>query len=342
MDIGIIFGQMLVLLAMMMIGYFAYRAKWIDESSAGHLSKLVVNVFNPILVINGVLGQNSGGGGEKIIQNIVLVIAYFGILVAVSILIPVILRPKTELKSLYQLMTIFGNIGFMGIPVIKSIFGNEAIIYVAFYILAYNIMLYTCGMFLANRSAGELASEKTVAGKAMTKAARELSEVKIAAGQEKASFLSSLKRMINPGVVAALVAVIIFVTGPAVPEAVYTFCDYMGNATIPLSMFLIGVSVAQENLKEIFGDLRIYLLILIRMIVLPIGMIFLLRGFLLDRMQVDPVVFGVFILELGMPIGSIIALLAREQGADAGYCTKGVVLSTLVSIVTIPVICMFL
>ena len=66
MRIGIAFGQMLVLLAMMAVGFFCYKKGWMTEESAGHLSKLVVNVFNPVLVVNGVLGQSSADAGNGV------------------------------------------------------------------------------------------------------------------------------------------------------------------------------------------------------------------------------------------------------------------------------------
>lgn len=335
MDISVVFGQMLVLFAMMLVGYFAYKGGWLDDDSTGRISKLVVNVFNPVLVVNGVLGQSSREGGSKVLQNMVFMLFYFVLIIFISALLPMLLHAGKQRKSLYQVMSVFGNIGFMGIPVIKSIFGNEAIIYVAFYILVYNLMLYTYGVFLAGRAARERAMwQVSVLGGSADMPEKKKGSTKFGAG--------FLRRMINPGVVAALIAVIIFVTGLSVPESVNTFCDYMGNTTIPLSMILIGVSVAQADLKAVFCEWRIYAFILFRMIILPIVMAWLLRSFLLPQSAVDPVVFGVFILELGMPVGSIIALIVREQGAEADFCTKGVVLSTLASIVTIPIICVFL
>lgn len=314
MNVGVIFGQMLVLLAMMLIGYFSYRKAWITDDMSQRLSKLVVNVFNPVLVVNGVLGQ-SGGNKSGIGLNVLFVTGYFILLILFSYVILLVLRPETKIRSMYRLMTIYSNLGFMGIPVIKSIYGNESMIYVAFYILGYNLMLYTYGMHLARKAMTEFTGEVV----------------------KKSGWKASLQKMINPGVAAALLAIGIFASGVQLPSPMYTFCDYVGNATIPLSMILIGVSVAQVDMKQLFGDWRVYAFILLRMVLLPIAMIFLLRG-----LSVDELVFGVFIIELGMPVGSIITLIVKESGADAAYCTKGVVLSTLASIVTIPIICMFL
>ena len=324
MNIGIIFGQMLVLLAMMAVGFFCYKKNWVSDETAGHLSKLVVNVFNPILVVNGVLGQNSVDAGNSVAWNSMFIVAYFVLLMVVGSFLPALLRPEAKHKSIYRLMTIFSNVGFMGIPVIKSIFGDGAMIYVAFYILGYNIMLYTVGMFLAQ------------------KAGAEEQEVRNTLALEKKSGVAEFfKRLINPGVVAALFAVVIFAFGIQLPEPVLTFCDYMGNTTIPLSMIMIGISMAQANVKEVFTDWRIYVFILLRMIALPIAVTFALKG-VVAAYAIDPVVFGVFVVELGMPVGSIIVMMTRECGADAAYCTRGVVLSTLASIITIPLICAFL
>lgn len=359
MDIGVIFGQMLVLLAMMAVGYFSYKKSWVTDDTAGHLSKLVVNIFNPILVVNGVLGQNSVAAGANIGWNIFFIVLYFVLLLIAGIFLPVVLRPENGHKNIYRLMTIFSNVGFMGIPVIKSILGDEAMIYVAFYILGYNIMLYTVGMFLAQK-AGE---EKVGTGSSYLEAlaantANRMEEMteqqairEVFYQTKKSGIAEFVKRMLNPGVLAALFAVFIFATGMQMPGPIVTFCDYMGNTTIPLSMIMIGISMAQANLREVFTDWRMYAFIALRMIVFPLAIMGIFNG-VLGNLASDAVitawntmdanVFGVFMIELGMPVGSIIVMLTRESGGDADYCTRGVVLSTLASIVTIPFICAFL
>ena len=359
MNTGVVFGQMLVLLAMMAIGFWCYKKKWITEETSGQLSKLVINVFNPVLVVNGVLGQHSSAAGDNIGFNIGFIILYFVILCIAGVLMLLILKPQEGQRNIYRLMTVFSNVGFMGIPVIRSIFGNEAMIYVAFYILAYNIMIYTYGMYLARKSGEEYRSravyylemfaandarnealKKKATGK-KKKGNKKVQPEAFSASKEPVEPKSFWQQMINPGVIAALIAVIIFAADITMPEAIYSFCDYMGNTTIPLSMLLIGVSMAQANMREVFTDWRIYVFVALRMVVLPIAMIFLLGG-LVRSLSIAPVVFGIFIVELGMPVGSIITLMTREQGGDVVYCTKGVVLSTLASIFTIPFICSFL
>lgn len=313
MNIQIILAQMLMLFAMMLVGYFVWKKEWFDEPAYQKLSKIVVNILNPLLVIYGVLGKNSEGNTGLILQNIGFVVFFYILLILIGIVFVWILRPAKADRRLYRLMTIFPNVGFMGIPVITSIFGMESMIYVVFYMLGYNLLLYTYGLVLA-RKAGEDAGNipETNTGK-------------------------SWKRMINPGVIAAVSAVLIFMLQISVPDSVVTFCDYMGNAVIPMSMMLIGMSIAKADFKTIFANPKIYGFTAMKMLILPIAMTLLLKP-----LQADSVVFGVFALQLAMPVGSIITLIAKENGADETTCTNGIVLTTLASIVTIPLVCMFL
>lgn len=314
---------MIVLFGMMATGFFCYKKDWIDDAASSKLSKVVVNIFNPLLIINGVLGQSGSADGDKIRMNLILIAAYFVILILFGYLVVLVLRPKQTERTIYRLMSAFSNVGFMGIPVTKCVFGDDAVVYVAFYILVYNLLLYTYGTMLTKKAAAE--NGVTDGMKAD------------GAGNAGGGVKKALKQMMNPGVAASLLAIIIFGAGIQVPDFVASFCNYMGNATVPLSMFLIGVTVAQANVKSMLGDMRTYLYIVLRMLGLPILLILLMK-----RLPIDPVVFGVFIIEIGMPVGGIVTIMTKESGADADCCTRGTVLSTMASILTIPVICMFL
>lgn len=315
MDITIIFGQMLVLLGMMLTGTFVYKKKWLSEEGSSNLSKIVVNICNPALVIAAVLGDTDMINQEKITANLQLVLLYYVIAIVFGLVLAWVLHPPKNLKSIYRLMATFSNLGFMGIPVARSLYGAEGVVYVAFYILLYNLIVYTYGMALARRGASERTGE----------------------APEKSDLSTSLRRIINPGVVAAIAALIIFAADITLPQPVVTFFDYMGDTTIPLSMMLIGVSIAKADLRSYLKDVRMYLFILLRMVAMPIAVALLMRN-----MGYDAVVFGVFIIELAMPVGSIIGLFAKECSADDAYCMKGTVLSTLASIVTIPIVGLFI
>lgn len=313
MDIKIIFAQMLMLFGMMSVGYFIWKRGWFDEESYRKLSKIVVNILNPLLAVYGVVGKEAAGSGNLLLQNLGFVLLFYLLLSAAGFLIALLLRTEKNERALYRLMSGFPNAAFMGIPVITGIYGNESMIYIVFYVLGYNLLLYTYGMALAKKAAADAGHAKQGGS----------------AGQ--------WKRMLNPGVLASLFAIVIFFFQiPAAPP-VAGFCSYMGNATIPMSMLLIGISIAKADVRTLFSNGRMYAFLLLRMLALPIGMIFLLKP-----LGADPMIFGIFALQLSMPVGSMVTLLAKENGANETVCTNGIVLTTLASLATIPVVCIFL
>lgn len=315
MDIMVLLGQMLVLFVMIGIGFYIYRNKWVNDESAAHISRIVVNIFNPMLVLSAVMNDSVDIDATKLMTNLKLVVFYYILSILFSFVIAWILRPKKELWTIYRLMAIFSNLGFMGIPVAKGLYGDEAVVYVSFYVLFYNLLIYTYGMFLCKRAGKE-------------------NHVEHAA---KTSTLETLRKIMNPGVIAGILAIVIMVSKISMPAPVVTFCKYMGDTTIPLSMLMIGISVAKADLKRYLKDARIYAFIFLRMLLLPIVTACVLRQFALDS-----VVLGVLIVEMGMPVGSIVGLIAGQCGGDADYCMKGTVITTLASIVTLPIVGLFL
>lgn len=321
MNIFVIVQQMLVLLVMMLVGYIVFRIGWLDGNSCSRMSKVVVNVLNPCLMIYGVLGKSGNLDGAMLGQTLVLVAVYYVVLILLSGPVASLLHIKKEHFNLYKLMLIFSNVAFMGIPVISSIYGNESMLLIAFYSLGYNLLLYTYGIYLAGKGSRE--AEKAETG--------------ISPKERTAENGMHWKKLVNPGVVSCVAAIAIFASGLSMPESVCTFFDYVGNAAVPLSMILIGASVAQGGKKEFFLDKKMYAFMAVKMLAIPIAAALLLR-FLSWPAMVE----GVFILMLAMPVGSIVVMLAADSGNDAIECTKGSILTTLVSVLTIPIVAAFL
>ena len=113
MNTFIVIQQMLVLFALMVVGYACYKASWLDKNAYGKLSKIAVNVMNPMLIINGVLNKDTGNDYQKVLVNLALVGIYFLLLIALSFLIVKLLKIRKPLESLYRLMLIFSNVGFI-------------------------------------------------------------------------------------------------------------------------------------------------------------------------------------------------------------------------------------
>ena len=208
---------------------------------------------------------------------------------------------------MFMLMTIFSNVGFMGIPVISSIYGNEAVIFITFYILAYNVILYTLGIYIAQRNI------------------------------PKEERKSSLAGLVNIGMICSVIAIGLYFSGIKFNDSVLSFFNYVGNATIPLSMIVIGASVAKIPFREIFKGIRLYVFAFITLLLIPIVVSIAFKG-----MKKNEMIYGIFILLFAMPVGSIVSMLIKEYGGDETLCSKTVIITTLLSIITIPIVTMFI
>lgn len=307
MNSGIIAGQMLVLALMMAVGYMAFRVKLVSEEGGWALSSLIINIFNPCLVISGVLNKEVLYGPDMVMENIILVILFFLVLIILSKVFTKLMRLEKGEVNTYRLMMIFPNLGFMGIPLVRSLYGEEAVIFVAFYIMGYNLLLYSYGIILAT------------------------------SGSRGAGFSIPWKKLCNTGLMTCLAAVVIFAFHIQVPAVLADFVNAMGDATVPLSMLMVGITVAQSDLKSIFTDRNQILFVIISMIVIP-----LLCTVPLRLLPIDPMSYGIFILLLAMPVGSVVTMVEKEYGSTGGRISAGAIAFTsVVSVITIPIITFF-
>ncbi len=292
--------QMLMLFCMMLAGFAAFRIKIFDKVGQHQISKVVVNVLNPCLMISAIVGEKAGDAAKLTLQNFISASLFYLYFIAASFVF-VLIRGRIGNKdrqelTLEQLMMFLSNIGFFGIPVIKALFGDGYVIYLIFYMLLFNMVAYTLGIFLVSSS-------------------------------------FSIKSVINTGTVISIIAITLYLLDVPVPETVGNFFTYMGNACIPLSMLLIGGSLAQLDLKEVFTDKNIYIYIFLRNIIVPGIGIMLLR-----MLPFDPVIVKICCLSASMPIAALTGMLAEQYAGRGNYCNKMIAMSTVLSVVTVPLL----
>ena len=302
MQAFLLFQQMLVLFAMIMTGYLAYRCRLIDRRGGQQITTLVVKIFNPLMILASVIGKHSSDAGDLLLQDLFTVTLYFVLVTLCGLLYGHIRRFNREDRNKYQLLTVFSNLGFMGIPVVRGVLGPEYVIYIVIYLLFYNVIVYTYGVIIA-----------------------------MGMSDQKHSF--SLKSLINPGFITCILAIIVFFLEIEIPAPAVTFLNYMGDAAVPLSMMTIGISLGQSGFRELFADKENYYFILFKMILVPVIGVLLFR-----LLPLDSNVYSVFTLMVSMPCGAITGMFAEEYAGRGDECNRLVLLTTVVSVVTIPLV----
>lgn len=296
----VLFRQLLVLFALMLTGFICYKRGLLDEHANTKISSLLVWVLNPCLMLSGVIGKDSSFSTEIVFQNIVMVLALYSLLFFVGWIYILLFRHKGKDSYLYRMEYLFPNVGFMGVPLVREVFGSEYIVFVAFYMLAFNVICYTYGIHLAARYGGN---------------------------REK----FDPKRLISPGTITAVLAILVFFLRLPVPAPIGTYVDYLGNCAIAFSMIIIGGSLAKINWKTGFSNPHYYIFLVSDMILVPILMVLLSK-----LIPFDPAVIGVFQIMCCMPVASMTCMFAQEYGGDGTECAKLVALTTIATVITAP------
>lgn len=301
---------MIVLFIMMVIGYVSYKKGLITEQVNKKLSGIVVYIANPALTLSGTIGTDNYIEGKELITTLVIVFAMYVALLVLAVLIPKLLFVSKKSEGTYRAMMVFSNIGFMGFPIIAAVYGNGALLYACLFTIAYNILIYTYGI------------SAVTAGNEEAQNARK---------QEK--LVPKLKRIFNIGVVASLLAIVIYLLKLQMPTFVVSTVKNLSNLTAPLSMMVIGASLATIAFKELFTDVKLLLFSLIKLVILPIIGLWIIKRFISD-----PILLGVCMVMLATPVGSMTAMLAQQYDGDYEMASKGVALTTIFSVLTMPLI----
>ncbi len=313
MSITVVIQQMVIIFILIGIGMILFRRRLLSEEGSKQISGLIINVTNPALLICSALDDGPKASLRDLGIALAAYAAVFAILLAVGFLLPCLLRVPKDLHYAYQMLTVFGNVGFIGIPLASAVLGSESLIFVSIFNLLFNLLIYTLGISLLQRAAGQAEKEVTIPSS------------------------GRLQKLVNAGTVSAAVTVIFYLGNFHVPTVISSALSYTGRATTLLSMLVLGVSVAQIAPKEIFSHPKLYLFTLLRQILVPIGCI-LFMGSLID----NRLILNTMLLMVAVPAANMPLMLAKQLDMETDSISQGIILTTILSLVTVPVACLFL
>lgn len=296
--------QVVILVGMMAVGFFAAKAKIITGDGRAVLTKLVLYVTQPFLVINSFQMQYSA----ELLQNMVVVALFAALSMGAFYLLGMVVWPKKDdgkRRVLWQ-ATVFSNCGFMGIPVLYSLFGDTGVIYVSVYVLVFTVFTWTIGIYI-------------YAGKS---------------GTWKEIFL-------QPGLIAVVIGIVLFLLGWKLPDwAVTKFATGLGSLTTPLAMMIVGALMAEGDIRHAWQDLTVFMAAAARLILLPglaLGVMWLLwRAGLPGIPGLSSPAFVACVLLTAMPVAANVAIFASMYAVKPQYASHMVLVSTLLSVATVP------
>lgn len=303
MSISIILQQMGVICILVFIGVYLYNKKIIDGSNSQKLSAIVVDVCNPALILASILSGNITATRSDLITAIYLGAAFYIVLVILGFVIPRLLKSEPGNRKFYNLMTVYTNTGFLGIPIAKAILPDNAIIYVIVINVFYSLLFYTHGMAVLHSGLDKNTGIK-----------------------RKNPLLSIL----NPGTVMAILSLVVFWFDLTPPPIIANTIQYIGNATVFLSMALLGVSIARSSFFKSFKNIKIWFYIVLRMIIVPVAIVLVMK-----LLNFDNDATLALCLMASVPAGSLPMIQAEKMGLDTELLSSSIAMTTFISIFSI-------
>lgn len=318
MSITVVLQQMVIIFILIGIGMILYRSKMLSEETSKQISGIIINVTNPALLICSAFDDGPKVSLRELSIAFVSYAAVFALLIVIGFLIPCLLRVPKRLHYTYQMLTIFGNVGFIGIPLASAVLGSESLIFVSIFNLLFNLLIYTFGMSMLQRAAAGQAADADSIPRHNSTSGR-------------------LQKLVNAGTISAVFTIVFYLGDFHVPVVISSTLSYTGRATTLLSMLVLGVSVAQMAPKDIFSHPRLYLFTLLRQILVPIGCVLLLRGLIDNKL-----ILNTMLLMVAVPAANMPLMIAKQMDMDTESISQGIILTTVLSLVTVPVACLFL
>ena len=302
MDISnIVTTQVLIMFVLMLIGYLSIKLRALSESTPKELSTILLNVVNPVVIFLSFQRKFE----QTYLKGLLLSLALSAFAVIISVLAArLLIRQKakggSDETSIERFSAIYSNCGFMGIPLIQSVFGSDGVFYLSAFLAVFNIMVWTHGY------------------------------LQLAGNAKKPGML---KILFSPSLIAVYLGLICFISQTSLAGFPLKTAEYISAINTPLAMIVAGGMIASANLKRSLFNRSIWKTAFIRLVFIPLVLI-ICFGF----MHVDSTVSLTVIIVSAAPTAAVGTLMCVKLGKNFRYASEIFAFTTVASIVTIPLI----
>lgn len=291
------------------VGAMAFKLNWLPKESEKFLTTLMINITSPCLVFYSMESQDrTSEMAGKALQSLGLMTAVLLGVSVISIFIVKLLRAPRGDRGIYRLMIVFTNCGFMGYPLAAAVFNDEGLFLAITANMAFNIVIFSAGTILL-----------------------------IFDQDEQGSLKETLRKMLSIPLVSCCIGLMLFFLGVKFPPLIEDSCRLIGDMTAPLAMLIVGIQLMQSSVTKIVKNVKLMIIVVIRLVCVPTALFFGLRW-----VPVDPLVFCVVVFAMCMPVAAYTAVLASRYNSNKILAAEGIFVSTLFSLITIPIFGMVL
>ena len=301
----IVLNQIGIFLILIILGIVAVKFGILDEHSLGSVSKLVMRMALPAYIfINTAEGATRQGLAESLMV-IPLAIALYLMLFLLSLLLEKVFHLKGNRGHVFRAIVMFGNVGFMGIPLVVELYPDTALLYISLFTILDQGLFWTYGVSLTKPVSDQ---------------------------KEKISF-KNLKNLLSPALIAIVGATVLVLLNIHLPKILTTTLSKLGAASMPLSLLYIGGMLSMTDVRKVLRCGELYAEIGLKMLVLPIVFFLVMK-----LCQVPTDMAGTMTFLTGLPAINMVAMLSKNNGSDGDYAVCAVMMTTLACLITLPLV----
>ena len=303
MNIQAIVTQMAVLFLLVIAGFASHKLKLIGGDFDRKLSNFVIQVTCPCLIISSTMGDTMPDRSHIVPLLLVGAVTY-AILIPLAYIIPKIMPVKRDDRGMYSFMLTFANVGFIGYPIVAAIFGSSSVFYACILNMPNTLTIFIWGiMFVTGAKAGSF----------------------------------DWKLLYSPAMAATYISIVIVAFRWHAPKFIAQTFSILGNMTIPAALLVIGSSIAGIPFRRMMGSAGTYVMCLFRLLIIPIFFLFLAK-----LAGIDKFIAGINAVLIGMPVASYGTMFCLKYGKDETVMAQGTFWSTILSVISIPLLAMIL
>jgi len=296
-------SSVLIFILLAVPGYVSRRFKFLSTTQIDGFAFVLVNILWPAMIIDS---MSSVTISERLVNMGIYTAAISFIVYTMSLIIAFFYvkmrKMPNVLGSIFIFAIAFNNTGFIGMPFIKEVLGNEALFIASIIELVNDIFIFTIGMLLFQSS-----------------------------NSNKRKI--NMKAFLSPGFISVIVGLLIFSLHIYIPQLIIKPIGYLSNATTAMAMLLVGTQLGETSLKELYKEKKAYEINFFRLLIIPL----LLFVFLFLTNKHWTLANSVLVIMFGTPVATCTAIFARQYKCDYHFATKCVMLSTFFSAFTLPI-----
>lgn len=297
-----IIEQVFIMALLAGVGILCRKLKLLDDACTKKLSTVVLNFATPMVILVSYQKPFDPETLNTLLLSFLIAIISY---VIAFILVPLIIRSKDKEGQLIERFScLYSNCAFMGIPLIQGVYGAEGVFCLTAYVTMFNLCSWTHGVVMMKGG--------------------------------KPNFKQMIKSLLSPSIIVTIIGIILFLCNFTLPNVILETAQHLANINTPLAMIIAGSTIATVKLLPALKKPRLYYTCFVKLFLLPALLTVICLVF-----KIDQTVAGVNILATACPAAAMCTMFALLYDRDAGYSAEIFAVSTILSMLTLPLTLMY-